>query len=138
MAVGAASIDGLMSGLDTASIISSLTAIQSRPLTLVQNRLTQRSKDIQSYQALTAKVIMLNQSASALATGTTLNGRQTTVSSPTALAATAGTGATVGSYELTVKQLAQAQKISSGTVADSSAALGMAGDLSVNGKIITL
>jgi len=138
MAIGAATIDGLMSGLDTTSIISSLAAIQSRPLTLVQNRLAQRSADIQSYQALTAKVLMLNQSAGALAGGTTLNAREAVVSDAEAITASAGTGAAVGSYQLTVKQLAQSHKISSGTVADSGAALGMAGDVSVNGHVISL
>lgn len=138
MAVGTTSIDGLMSGLDTKSIISSLAAIRSRPLTLTQDRLAQRSQDLQSYQSLTAKVIMLSHSAGALAGGSTLNARKASVSDAEAVTVTAGTGAAVGSYQLTVKQLAQCHKVSSGAVADSAAALGMAGELSVNGKTVTL
>jgi len=138
MALGTTSIDGLISGLDTTSIIQSLASIRSKPIDLLTERITARSQDIQSYQALSAQVLTLLSSARTLATGAALNARSVTASDPQAVLATAGAGAAVGTYELIVDQLAQNHKVSSGAVADTSAALGVSGDFLINDQTITL
>jgi len=136
--LGTTSIDGLISGLDTTSIISSLAAIRTRPVDLVKQHITRRTQDIASYQALSAKMLALSQSAGSLSAGTALAARTATVSDTSAVVATAGSGAAVGNYELVISQLAQAHKVSSGAVADIDAALGYAGDILVNGTAIAL
>lgn len=138
MALGTTSIDGLFSGLDTASIISSLANIQRKPITVVENRVKSRQQTLAAYQSLTAQVLSLQSAASSLATGNSLQARTVKVSDNTALVASATAGTAVGTYEITVNRLAEAHKVSSGAFADEKAALGFAGDLSVNGKTVTL
>ncbi|MBU0607746.1 MAG: hypothetical protein KKI08_07645, partial [Armatimonadetes bacterium] len=92
MALGTTSIDGLISGLDTTSIIESLASIRSKPIDLLTERITARSQDIQSYQALSAQALTLLSSARTLSTGTALNARSVTASDPQAVLATAGAG----------------------------------------------
>lgn len=136
--VGTTSIDGLMSGLDTANIIKSLAAIRRRPIALLEKRLANRQSTLAAYQSLSAQVLSLQNAASNLAGGMSLQSRSATLSSAGALVASAGPGTAVGTYEITVNRLAEAHKISSGAIADDTAALGFAGELEVNGKTITL
>lgn len=136
MALGTTSIDGLMSGLDTASIISSLAAVQSRPLRLVTNHITKRQSDLQAYQSLSAKLLTLRNSATSLATGNALSARSAAISHSDAVVASASAGAAVGQYQLVVHNLAEAHKISSGAVADSNAGFGSSGEFRLNGKSI--
>ncbi|MEN6641522.1 MAG: flagellar filament capping protein FliD [Armatimonadia bacterium] len=138
MALGTTSIDGLFSGLDTASIISSLTNIQRKPITVVENRIKSRQQTLAAYQSLTAQVLSLQSASANLATGSSLQARTVKVSENTALVASAGAGTAVGTYEITVNRLAEAHKVSSGAIADEKAELGFAGDLVVNGKTVTL
>ncbi|MEN6303337.1 MAG: flagellar cap protein FliD N-terminal domain-containing protein, partial [Armatimonadia bacterium] len=75
MALGTTSIDGLFSGLDTASIISSLTNIQRKPITVVENRIKSRQQTLAAYQSLTAQVLSLQSASANLATGSSLQAR---------------------------------------------------------------
>lgn len=138
MALGTTSIDGLISGLDTASLISSLAAIRKRPLNVINARIAQRTQDLQAYQSLSAKTLALRTSAGALADGAALQARSATTSDPAALIATAGTGAAEGTYSICIKRLAGAHAIGSAAVEDTAAALGVAGDFRLNGHTITL
>lgn len=137
MPLGVTSIDGLISGLDTSKLIAALSGVQRKPITLLSNRITQRSQDLKAYQSLSDLVANLRSAAGAL-TGSVLQARSVSLSDSAAAVVTAGSGAAVGSYSLTIKHLAQAQKISSGAVADSTAALGFTGDIKLNGRTITL
>lgn len=138
MPLGTTSIDGLISGLDTASLISSLADIRKRPLNVINARIAQRTQDLQAYQALSAKTLALRTSAGGLADGAALQARSVTTSDPAALLATAGAGAAEGTYSICIKHLAAAHAIGSAAVEDSAAALGMAGDFRLNGRTITL
>jgi flagellar hook-associated protein 2 len=138
MGLGATSIDGLMSGLDTASIISSLAEVQSRPLALVTKHITKRQSDLQAYQSLSAKLLTLRTSASSLASGAALSARSAVVSAADAVVVSASSGAAVGQYQLVVNNLAEAHKISSGAIADADADLGYSGEFRLNGKSIAV
>jgi flagellar hook-associated protein 2 len=137
MGLGTTSIDGLMSGLDTASIISSLAAVQTRPLTLVTSHITKRQSDLQAYQSLSAKLLTLRNSAATLASGSSLAARSAAVSNSEAVVASASSGAAVGQYQLVVHNLAEAHKLSSAAVADAEADLGSSGEFRLNGKNIS-
>lgn len=138
MALGSTSIDGLISGLDTTSIITALADARRRPITLLANRGTQQANALQAYTNLTTQLSTLRNSANTIAQGTVLQARTVTASQPAAVVATAGANTAVGTYTLTIEQLAMAHKVSSGAVADATAALGFSGTVTLNGKSISL
>jgi len=137
--LGTTSIDGLYSGLDTQSIIDSLAAVQEKPIELLNTRKTERATALTTYQSLTAQVLALQATANSLGSGDVFKGRTVSVSDESALLASAGSGTAMGSYEITVEQLATANKIASNSnIADDTADLNFTGDLLLNGKTISL
>jgi len=101
-------VDGLISGLDTTSLINNLMQAEAIPQTLLKNKVSDSTSFITAMQALNAKVATLADSAGKLAApaGTDLH---TATSSSAAVTATAGTGAVDGTIDFTVDQLAQSQ-----------------------------
>jgi len=138
MSLGTTSVDGLISGLDTTAIIKSLADVRRRPITLLNDRIAERTTAYTSYQSLAGQVLSLQANAAAVADGSVLQARSVKVSDGSAMLAYASSGAAVGSYQITVDRLAQAPKAASGTVSDADAALGFAGDVIVNGRVISL
>jgi flagellar hook-associated protein 2 len=142
--VGTTFLDGLVSGLDTTSIIQQLSAIQSQSITrLTAQKATLQSK-LEVYQKLNALLASAKLAADALCDPATLNVRQATVSGYTGTAApvvvSASSDAQPGSYDLVVERLATAHKIASapGSVSSATTALGLSGDILINGKVITV
>ena len=99
-------IDGLVSGLDTTSLINSLMQLEAVPQTLLKNRVTASQAYISALQGLNAKVAALGELAMKTAKPTALELYSTTSSSPK-VTATATTGAGPGEIDLVVDQLAQ-------------------------------
>jgi flagellar hook-associated protein 2 len=101
-------VDGLISGLDTTSLINSLMQAEAIPQTLLKSKVTDSTTFITAMQALNSKVAALADSAAKLAkpAGTDLHLAST---SSTAATATAGTGAVDGTIDFTVDRLAQSQ-----------------------------
>ena len=138
MALGTTSISGLISGLDTTSIINALAEAKRKPITLITEHVTAQSKVAQAYDSLTTQLNALRDSADAVTQDSVLQARTTTVSQPTAVLATAGSTTATGSYKLVVDQLATANKVSSGAIADPTAVLGFGGTITLNGKSFAL
>lgn len=103
------SISGLVSGLDTASIVSSLMELAAAPQTLLKTRLSTEKSKLSALQSLNSAMSALASSASALSTSSGWS-PITASSSSTGVAVSALTGATVGSYDVTVNSVAAAQK----------------------------
>lgn len=138
MPLGTTSIDGLYSGLDTTKIIESLAAIRRRPIDLLTRRIQERQRTLAAYQSLSSQVLALQSAAGSLASGSSLQTRTVTNSDSAAVVASAASGTATGTYELTINRLARAHKLSSGNVADHDAALGFTGDVTINGKTVSL
>ncbi|GAA1442129.1 flagellar filament capping protein FliD [Leifsonia poae] len=101
-------VDGLISGLDTTSLINSLMQAEAIPQTLLKNKVTDSTTYITAMQALNTKVAALATAATAASkpAGVDLH---TATSSSTSVTATAGPGATDGTLDFTVDKLAQSQ-----------------------------
>lgn len=101
-------IDGLVSSLDTTSLINSLIQADAGQQTLLKQQVTSTTSLVTALQGLNAQVASAATLAAAAATPTAfdLYAASTTSSSVTA---TAGTGSTTGSIDLVVNQLAQSQ-----------------------------
>lgn len=101
-------VDGLISGLDTTSLINQLMQAEAIPQTLLKNKVTDSTTYISALQALNTKVAALAVSAGNLSkpAGVDLH---TASSSSTSVTATAGPGATDGTIDFTVDKVAQSQ-----------------------------
>ncbi len=116
------SIGGLVSGLDTAGIVSSLMQIEAQPQTLLKNRLTTEQSTLGSLQSLNAKFAALSTKAAALDTTDAWATLKTT-SSSSAVTATAGTKATPGTLSFTVLGTAAPAQLTFGSLANTTDAV---------------
>ncbi len=138
MSLGTSYIQGLASGLDTASIIEQMTEIQRRPIQRMEAQRSTLTDKLTLYQSINASLSALRVSAQTLSTPSNFIPRTASVSDEDLLAVAATTTAQIGSYEVTVESLAQAHKVASGTVADSDEALGYSGDILINGTTVSV
>jgi len=101
-------IDGLVSSLDTTSLINSLIQADAGQQTLLKQQVISTTSLVTALQGLNSQVASAATLAAAAAKPTAfdLYAASTTSSSVTA---TAGTGSTTGSIDLVVNQLAQSQ-----------------------------
>ena len=130
------SFSGIVSGLNTSSIITQLLALDKAPITALQNQIqniqTQQSA-IQQLQSLVQTIgtdmgALSNTSAFSTVSGSSSNTSVATLTSTSA--------ATAGLYNLSVTQLATANKIVSGAQADVTSGLNQTGTIVVNGHAL--
>ena len=115
---GSISSAGLGSGLDVKSIISSLMAVESQPLTLLQNTASTVQTEISAVGQIQSLTSTLSDKAHALSN--TSLWKQTTSNSADTTAVTADTStgtAAPGDYSVSVQQLAQGQTVTSSVAA---------------------
>jgi flagellar hook-associated protein 2 len=105
---GTSSISGLVSGLDTSSIISQLMQIEAQPQANLKNKVTTEQSVISGYQSVNNKMSALQIAADMLTRASTWQAAAAT-SSSSAVVATAATGAPSGQYTFDVTKLAAAQ-----------------------------
>lgn len=110
-------ISGIVSGMDTQSIVSQLMQLERQPQLRLQSQKAALEKLISTYRSLNTKVSSIGDATKAL---TGLNGwtlAKATSSDPTRVAVTATAGAATTSFTFAVKSLATAASaISSGSV----------------------
>jgi flagellar hook-associated protein 2 len=121
---GAVSSLGIGSGLDVNSIISSLMAAESQPLTDLQNKASSINTEISAVGQIKSLTSTFGDSAQALSSMSLW--QQTTSSSSDSTVVTADTSsgtAVAGDYSVTVQQLAQGQTVTSSALPSSSSTL---------------
>jgi flagellar hook-associated protein 2 len=99
------SVSGLVSGLDTATIISQLMQIEAQPQSRLKNRVSSEQTAVNALQALNAKLSTLMAKASELAKGTGW-GASTATSSSEHVTITTDAGVTPASLDFTVVRTA--------------------------------
>ncbi len=99
------SISGLVSGMDTSSIISQLMQIEAQPQQLLQAQLANTKTDAAAYRDVNTSFAALATAAAALTQSSTWASTAAT-SNDSSVTATASSGAAVGSVTFNVKQLA--------------------------------
>jgi len=119
MVNGPVSFSGLVSGLNTQSIINAEMAVYEQPLTSLQSEQSTINAKIAAYQNINSELLSLQQAADALADPTSYDQAYATSSSdPSVASATVSSGTQSGSLTLAVDQLATGStQISAGTVA---------------------
>jgi flagellar hook-associated protein 2 len=116
---------GIFSGIDSATLINQLMALEARPKQLVQARVQTLQFQQTAYLDLNSKLSSLKSAAAAFRTSKTFQSKTATSSSDTTLTASAGAGAAAGTYQLIVDRLVSSQQLlSSGFANRDSAAVG--------------
>ncbi|GEM_PF-3945799 len=116
-------VSGLFSGIDTASIVSKLMAVEKKPLYVLQRKKAVYDKQISSYGDLLSKLSALKDSLSFFKTNTGIPFSATS-SNVSMLSVSASADASAGVYEIEIKQLAKAHRvISNSGVASESASI---------------
>jgi flagellar hook-associated protein 2 len=122
---------GLISGIDTGSLINSLISLDSGPVTILQSQITSTQNQEAAYTDLETDLNSLQTVGKALALPQTFQNANASSSNPNVLTATAAVGAAVGSYQLQVSRLVTTQQSISQGFADATTALVGAGTLTL-------
>ena len=140
---GLVSVEGLASGLDISGIIAKISAARSQPIQSLQTQRAELQDRLSVFQSLETYVLSLQTAALSAAAVDVYGARKVSVSGadPTAaapLVASADAAAPIGSHSIVINKLAQAHRVRSASVAAADEALGLSGDLLINGRVITL
>ncbi|GAA1436066.1 flagellar filament capping protein FliD [Mycobacterium cookii] len=107
---GSASISGLASGLDTATLISQLMQLEAAPQTRLRSRASREQLEVNALQTLNARIASLATQARDLTRPTSWNAL-TATSTLTAVSVVAGPTATPGGFSLRVDRTAAAHRL---------------------------
>ena len=114
---GTISSVGIGSGLDSASIISQLVALEKQPLPLLATKATNEKAQISSFAQIQSQISSLTDAATAMADKTTWIGTKSSSSNTTAAAISSTASAQAGSFTLDVDRLATQQSVTFAPVA---------------------
>jgi flagellar hook-associated protein 2 len=101
-------IDGMISGQDTTTLINSLIQVEAIPQTLLKSKVAAAQNYTSAVQSLNAKVAALADTAAAAAKPASYS-LFTAASSSTGVVASTGAGVSAGTLDVTVGRLAQNQ-----------------------------
>lgn len=135
MAAGAAfNIGGLVSGIDTNSIISKLIDLQSLNMKSLKGHLATDTQQLTDMRIIESDASTLKMASDALGNSATFSVTTASSSDSTVLTATAGTGAITGNYKITVGKVAQGDQMYLTTTASSATThlAAQAGTIAIN------
>lgn len=143
MATNNINFSGLASNIQWGDIVdSTMKAFEARLVTPITERITARDKQKEQWTKLNGLVDTLSVASRNLRkagfSGFTTNVPPSPSTGRSLFSATAASTATPGKYRVEVVQLADTAKISGGSVADTGAAMGLAGTFTLNGATITV
>lgn len=115
---------GVGSGLDVEGIISSLMAVERKPITQIQTQQSGLRSDISAYGRVQGALSALQSATQSLKTGSAFAAAKAKSSDETTLTASAASGAPSGAVSVEVSQLARAQQLTKSGFASSSTVVG--------------
>lgn len=115
---------GIGSGLDINSLVARLMEVERQPLTALDKKEADYQSKLTAYGSLKGALSSFQTSVRGLSSPSKFNAVKATVADATLLTASTTSIAKPGSYQIEVKTLAQAQKLTASAVADPTAALG--------------
>jgi flagellar hook-associated protein 2 len=134
---GSINFNGLASGIDTASIISEMIAIDRQPETAIQTAQTALQAQQTAYNTVSAKLLALQATTYPLDALRGFSLVTAASSTATVASVTAVTGAQTGTHTINVTSLAQSQVISTSVQTSQTAPLGQSGQIIINGTAIS-
>jgi len=139
------SVDGLVSGLDTTSIVKQLIDIQRRPITLLEKKQASLIEQKTAWQEVSTRLLALESSAGKFNTASVFASRSSKFlnnnsNGGSVLSVSAGGDVANGAYDIVVSQLAKAEKSSSNeTFSSQTSAISSSGTITItpNGQSAT-
>lgn len=140
-------VSGLASGFDWRTIIDQLIAVEHRNVDLVEDRKADHETQLSEWQSFNTKLLALKTAAEGLKDPEDFNLFSSSMSTDSAtvdgedlLSVSTSSTAVPGTYTVKVTNLAAAQKLSSNSFTSQTAELGSsyAGDIIINGKVVTI
>lgn len=132
------SIDGIISGLDTSSIIENIINFEHRQVDIYLARQADYAQKLTTWQTINSFLLAFKTQADVLSKPTLWGSKTVTSSDESKIVATARNSSAVGTYFISVDQLAQNQQIASQGYSSGSAILGLGTvDISVAGGTVT-
>ncbi len=137
-------ISGLASGLDWSSMIDDLMDIEYERVDLMTDQKEEYEDKLSEWQSVNTMLLSLQTASSALANEaafdifTSSTSTNTTTAASTLLSVSTSSLASVGTYNLTVDNIAESEKISSRSYGSTDTALSLAGDIIVSGQIVQI
>lgn len=118
-------IDGLVTGIDTETIVAGLLEIQQRQIDVLQGRSDEVAARQGAFQGIQSQLQTLRSEAGRLARSqnSVFDARVVNISDDDAVIATASSRASVGNYQLRVNQLARAHQVASQGFSDADASI---------------
>ena len=118
------SSQGIGSGLDVASIVDQLVAIERRPIDLLTTQKTTLSSKLSAFGLLKSYTTNVQDAVAKLAQTSLWQKTSTATTDPSVATATSTASAAAGSYSIEVSQLAQSQSLASGSYAGTTSPVG--------------
>lgn len=115
---------GIGSGLDVNSIVTQLMAIESRPLTLLQQTQSSLNTQMSAIGTLQSRMSSLRDASNALTSVTLWNQTVATSGNTSSVKVSTSSGAAAGSYAVQVDKLASSQTLASSAFSSAQAAIG--------------
>lgn len=106
-------VGGLASGLDTNSIIESLMEIKAQSLEVIEDKKARYQSNLSGISQLQSRVQTLYDLVEDMGDSDELITRQSTSSNSSAVSISAGSSASIGSYQMNIYQLATQHKVAS-------------------------
>lgn len=133
-----AMIDGLVSGLDTTSIIKQLVSLEQQPVTRMQQRSADEDARLNALRSIQTQFDAVRAAGQVLLRPSTYNSVTATSSATDRVGVTAAPTAAVGRVAVRVQQLATAHQIMTTTSIGDGAALAGAGQVVVGSGLAAL
>ncbi len=115
---------GIGSGLDVPSLVNAMISSERLPLTALQKKNTDDQAKISAYGTIKSNLSGFQTTLKKLSDPKSIQTLTSTVADSTVLTASTGRSATPGTYNVEVKQLAQAQKLAAAGQTDLNATIG--------------
>lgn len=111
------SVDGLISGLDTTSLINQLIQAEAAPQTALKSKVSEARAAVSAYQGINTRYSALRTAAETVADADTW-ATPTATSSSSSVKATSSATATIGRLDFDVTSTAKSHSLATGTFAD--------------------
>lgn len=118
-----AAIQGFGGGLDVSAIVNQTMYAERIPLTKLEEKETKFNTQAAAYRDLKSRLLALTSAAQSLGSSTTASAKTAVSSDTTVLTATGKSAAVVGSYSITVGQLATTDTFASASFSSSTSTL---------------
>lgn len=144
MADSISNISGLASGVQWRDLVDQIMAVEtSRRLTPITDKQDVAQKRYDAWGSFSSLVAKFRDATKALRDGSAFgtfkaNAAASAATGRALVSATASAGATPGNYTVEVTDVARANKLSGNIVPSATTPLGLSGDFSVNGKVVTV